>query len=97
LIRNGFDVLTKHLAIHPGVFSVVAPQASALSFVRYDLPIGSTAFAEQLRTHKSVLVVPGDAFGLDNHLRIQSALPIDYLNRGLSRLNQFVEEMVLIK
>ena len=92
LIRNGFQVLAQHLAVHPGVFSVVAPQASALSFVGYDLPIGSTAFAEQLRTRMSVLVVPGDAFGLDSHLRIQSALPIDYLEEGLQRLNAFVGE-----
>lgn len=92
LVRKGFERLNEHLATHSGVFSVVPPQASALSFVRYALPMGSTEFAEQLRTRKGVLVVPGDAFGLDNHLRIQSALPLDYLDRGLERLNQFVAE-----
>ena len=78
--------------MHEGVFSVVPPQASALSFVRYDLPMGSTQFAAELRQSQSVLVVPGDAFGLDKHLRIQYALPPDYLRAGFERLNQFVGE-----
>ena len=32
LIRRGFDTLTAALKVHPGVFSVVPPQASAMSF-----------------------------------------------------------------
>lgn len=90
LIRQGYELLAESLAVHEGLFSVVAPQASALSFVRYDLPIGSSQFSEALRNDQSVLVVPGDAFGLDKHLRIQYALPPDYLRSGFQRLNQFV-------
>jgi aspartate/methionine/tyrosine aminotransferase len=93
LIRDGYDVLTERLAEHPDVFSVVAPQASALSFVRDALPMGSTELAARLRQSKGVLVVPGDAFGLDKHLRIQSALPVDYLQRGFRLLSQFVGEL----
>jgi len=93
LIRDGYDVLTEHLARHPGVFSLVAPQASALSFVHYHLPMGSTEFAKALRASKSVLMVPGDAFGLDDHLRIQSALPLDYLEAGLTRFDEFIADI----
>ncbi len=92
LIRQGYELLAHSLAVHEGVFSVIAPQASALLFVCYDLPMGSTQFADELRRTHSVLVVPGDAFGLDKHLRIQYALPPDYLRNGLQRLNQFVAD-----
>ena len=94
LIRQGYELLAESLAVHEGVFSVVPPQASALSFVRYDLPISSTRFADELRKTQSVLVVPGDAFGLDKHLRIQYALPPDYLSAGLDRLNRYVGEQL---
>jgi aspartate/methionine/tyrosine aminotransferase len=94
LIRQGYELLTEALAVHEGVFAVVAPQASALSFVRYDLPMGSTQFADELRRDQSVLVVPGDAFGLDKHLRIQYALPSDYVRNGYQRLNQFVADQL---
>lgn len=93
LIKDGFDVLRDHLNVHKDVFSVVPPRASALSFVRYNLPIGSTEFVERLIQTKSVLVVPGDCFGLDHHLRITSALPIPYLKTGFERLNELVSEL----
>ena len=35
----------------------------------------------------------GDCFGLDGHLRISSALPREYLQDGLSRLNEVVREL----
>ena len=93
LISIGFETLTRYLQVHPGVFSISPPQASALSFVRYNLSISSRELAERLRTEKSVLMVPGECFGMDYHLRISSALPLPYLEKGLSRLNKLVEEM----
>ena len=68
--------------------------ASALSFVRYDLPIGSTDLVHRLRSEKSVLMVPGDCFGLDQHLRISSALPEGYLCEGLGRMNDLVSNIL---
>lgn len=94
LIRDGFATLQDMLTVHPGVFSVVAPMASALSFVRYDLPLGSTELVHRLRAEKSILVVPGDCFGVDHHLRISSALPDDYLREGLGRMNDLVGEII---
>ncbi|MDE0808720.1 MAG: aminotransferase class I/II-fold pyridoxal phosphate-dependent enzyme [Alphaproteobacteria bacterium] len=94
LIRDGFATLQEMLAVRPGVFSVVAPMASALSFVRYDLPLGSTELVHRLRAEKSTLVVPGDCFGVDHHLRISSALPDDYLREGLGRMNDLVGDIL---
>jgi aspartate/methionine/tyrosine aminotransferase len=93
LIRHGFDVLAEGLAVHPGVFDVVPPQASAISFVRFRLPIGSVELAERLVAEQSLLVVPGRYFGLDGHFRFSSALPEPYLREGLARLNALVASL----
>lgn len=93
LIRTGFDRLTEGLSLHQGVFSVVPPQASAMSFVKYDLPIDSTSFATRLLREKGTLVVPGACFGLEHHFRISSALPDNYLHDGLACLNALVAEI----
>ncbi|MEM7224984.1 MAG: aminotransferase class I/II-fold pyridoxal phosphate-dependent enzyme [Pseudomonadota bacterium] len=93
LIRRGFDKLTEGLAVHPGVFSVVPPQASAMSFVKYDLPIDSRSFAQRLLRDHGTLVVPGACFGLEHHFRFSSALPDDVLSAGLERLNVLVSEI----
>ncbi len=94
LIDTGFDQLAKGLSHYQGVFSVVPPQASAMSFIRYNLPIGSRDLALRLRREKDMLVLPGDCFGLEDHFRFSSALPEDHLAEGLARLNALVQELL---
>jgi aspartate aminotransferase len=40
----------------------------------------------------SVAVVPGEAFGTDAHIRISYATSMGELERGLDRLQQFIEK-----
>ncbi len=87
LIRRGFSTLCECLAEHPGVFAPVPPQASAMSFVHFDLPVSSETFAQRLREEEDVLVIPGARFGVENHFRFSSALPEPHLREGLARLN----------
>jgi aspartate/methionine/tyrosine aminotransferase len=94
LIRVGFDHLKDGLDHHPGVFSVVPPQASAMSFVKFDLPMDSMTFAKRLLTEKKTLIIPGSCFGLENHFRISSALPEDYLGESLRRINELVSDIL---
>ena len=91
LIRTGFDTLTQGLAVHPGVFSVVPPEASAMSFVKFDLPLTSLDLADELLRDEGVLVIPGSCFGMEDHFRFSSALPDPYLRDGLERLNRISE------
>ncbi len=91
--RRGFSILEEWLASHQGLFDVVPPQAAAIAFVRYHLEINSTEFMERLRSEKSVLIVPGDHFGLDYHLRFSFGPPPDYLRAGLERIHQLVVEL----
>jgi len=94
LVGQGFDVLQKILNEYPDVYSVVPPGASALSFVRYKLPINSTKLIHKLREEKNILIVPGDCFNFDHHLRISSALPKEYLHEGLSRMNDVIGKLL---
>ena len=90
LIRRGFSTLQEALAVHEGVFSVVPPDASAMSFVAYDLPIDSESLAQRLLKEEDVLVVPGSRFGVEGHFRFSSALPDDHLRAGLGKMNDLV-------
>lgn len=92
-IRDGFPVLQRWMDSHPGLFSLTPPDASAVAFVRYDLDINSSDFIRRLHTEKSVLIVPGDHFGLDHHFRISFGLPHDYLTSGLDRIAGLIEEI----
>jgi aspartate/methionine/tyrosine aminotransferase len=91
-IRRGFPILDAWLEDREGVFELVPPQAAAICFPRYHLEVNSTEFVNRLMREKSVLIVPGDHFGLDHHFRISYGLPPDYLRAGLDRIHELIVE-----
>ncbi len=92
-IRRGYPILDAWMEDHEGTFTVVPPQAAAIAFVRYHLDVNSTQLVNRLMREKSVLIVPGDHFGLDHHLRISFGLSPDYLRAGLDRIHQLIVEL----
>ena len=92
-IRNGYPILESWMKDHGELFTVVPPEAAAIAFVRYHLETNSTELHERLMHEKSVLVVPGDHFGIDHHFRISFGLPEDYLRAGLDRIHELLKEV----
>ncbi len=92
-IREGFPVLEEWAKGHGDLFQIVPPQAAAIAFARYRLPINSTELVTRLKDEKSVLIVPGDHFGLDGYLRISYGLPHHYLRDGLDRIHAMLVEL----
>jgi len=92
-IRRGYPILDAWMEDHEGTFTVAPPQAAAIAFVRYHLDVNSTELVNRLMREKSVLIVPGDHFGLDHHLRISYGLPPDYLRAGLDRIHELIVEL----
>ena len=92
-IRQGYPILERWMARHGSTFSLTPPQAAAIALVRYHLDINSTQFTDRLRTEKSVLIVPGDHFGMDHLVRISFGLPEDYLVTGLDRIHELILEL----
>ena len=92
-IRKGYPVLRQWMDSHENTFSLTPPQAAAVAFVRYHLDINSTELMERLCKEKSVLIVPGDHFGMDHLVRISFGLPHEYLVRGLDRIHELIVEL----
>ena len=90
LLRGGYGLLSEWLSEQDGVFSGTPPDAAAIAFLHYDLDINSTDWIERLREEKSVLMVPGDHFGLDHHIRLSFAVPEPKLVDGLERIHESV-------
>lgn len=92
-IRKGYPILQNWMDQHPETFSVRAPDAAAIAFIRYRLDINSTEFTDILRQEKSVLIVPGDHFGLDHFVRISFGLPEEMLVPALDRIQALIVEL----
>ena len=92
-IRKGYPMLTQWMETQEGVFSGVPPQAAAIAFVKYQKEINSTQLALRLLNEKSVLIIPGDHFGLDHYLRISYGLPESYLRPALARIGELLNTL----
>lgn len=76
-----------------GGFRWIRPEAGAIVYARYDHPINSTELVTRLRIEKSVLVVPGDHFGMDGYLRLGFGEPQEYNRAGLERLRELLASL----
>ena len=53
---------------------------------------GSAEFTQRLLEDAKVAVVPGVAFGLDDHIRLSFALSMDQMVEGLDRIEAFLAQ-----
>jgi hypothetical protein len=90
IIRTNLPVMTEWLSAHGDEFRYVPPEAGAITYVQYRLPVNSTMLVNRLREEKSVLIVPGDHFGMDGYLRIGIGPETGYLRAGLERLHDLM-------
>ena len=87
ILRTNLPLIEDWLR-NAGGFEWIAPEAGAIVYVHYGHPINSTALANRVRKEKSVLIVPGDHFGMDGYLRLGFGEPPDYNRTGLDRLRE---------
>lgn len=92
-IRNGFPMLERWMEQQDGLLTCTPPQASAVSFVRYNLDINSTELMETLCRDASVFVGAGDSFGVDRHLRIAFGQEPDVLDEAFARIQKTLESL----
>jgi aspartate/methionine/tyrosine aminotransferase len=106
LSRAGHAVLHEWLATQDGRFSVRPSVATAIAFVRYELPLarrpdaseasgGSFEFAEHIRRTQNVLVAPGGLMGAEQHLRITLGYQPDKVRRALDRIAAAAEAFTI--
>jgi len=92
-VRRGLPILKEWLDSHKGVFTLIPPQAAPIAFPRYHLDINSTELVHRLIQEKSVLIVPGDQFGMDHYLRIACGQPPDRLRAALDRVHELLTQL----
>jgi aspartate/methionine/tyrosine aminotransferase len=88
ILRANLPLTETWLHEHDPGFAWVRPEAGAIFYVRYNYRINSTELVTRLRDTKSVLIVPGDHFGMDGYLRVGYGERPDYLRAGLDRVHE---------
>jgi aspartate aminotransferase len=95
--RRRRDFVIQRLREIPGV-RCEEPRGAFYAFPNVSRVLGknglrtSLELTERLLAEARVAVVPGEAFGVDRHIRISYAASMQNLKRGLDRIHQFITE-----
>ena len=92
--RRRRDFVMQRLRKIPGV-KIAEPRGAFYAYPNISVGFrdgisSALQFAEQLLAKASVAVVPGEAFGTTEHIRISYATSIKELERGLDRIDKFI-------
>src|SRR5690349_8165192 len=93
--RRRRDFVVQRLRAIPGV-TCAAPRGAFYAYPNLGVVIGKHGIQntvqlwERLLGEGQVAVVPGEAFGTEQHLRLSYATSMKQLERGLDRIHQFV-------
>ena len=93
ILTANLPVMTGWLDAHRDRFSYALPEAGAIVYAQYHDAINSTELVDRLREEKSVLIVPGDHFGMDGYLRVGFGSEVRYLRDGLDRLADLLRSL----
>ena len=83
--------------------SIIKPQGAFYIMINIDKCLGkeingekitdSMDFSAKLLEHEKVAVIPGKDFGLDNYVRVSYATSMELIEKGLERINKFVNKL----
>jgi len=93
ILNENWPILERWYEDHSDVFSYVKPKAGAISFAKYDMNVNSTVIAERLVKEESVLVIPGDHFLMDGHMRIGYGSNARHLETSLALVADLFNRM----
>lgn len=93
ILRNQLPIVERWARSHGEVFQFHSPRAGAIIYLRYSLPVRSTNLIERLRDEKSVLIVPGDQFGMDRFVRIGYGAEPHVLEQGLGLFSELLSSV----
>jgi hypothetical protein len=94
IIRSNLRLLEEWLNEYSHLFHYARPVAGAIAYFEYDFPINSTTLIDRLRMESSVLLVPGEQFGLDKGIRVGFGYDIQKTMKGLALMEEMVRGLV---
>lgn len=94
ILNSNYPILEAWLRQFGELFSWRAPDAGAICFVRYRHSLGALDLVERVRAEHNILLVPGEHFGMPNHLRLGFGNETKQLEKALGELRNAFEKLL---
>lgn len=89
ILNENVSLLASWLETNNNLFSCILPKAGGMAFVRYNMEINSTELIHRLREERSIMLLPGNVYGMDGFIRLGVGAPKDHIETGLHHLADF--------
>jgi aspartate/methionine/tyrosine aminotransferase len=93
IIRSNYPLVAEWLRAHDGL-SHIAPEAGAITLVRYRHPIDSVTLVSRLRDERGVLIAAGAHFDMEGYVRIGFGSNPAHLSRALAVAGEFLDSVL---
>ncbi|MFX1473089.1 MAG: aminotransferase class I/II-fold pyridoxal phosphate-dependent enzyme, partial [Promethearchaeota archaeon] len=90
IVKKNWNILKGWLNERSDIFEYIPPQAAAICFPKHNLPISSLELVGRLLREKSLLIIPGEYFGMERYLRIGFGYSSEKLIEGLSKFDELL-------
>jgi aspartate/methionine/tyrosine aminotransferase len=93
IVKKNWNILREWMDERADIFEYIPPQAAAICFLKHNLPISSLELVDRLLREKSLLIIPGEHFGMEHYLRIGFGYDSENLREGLSRFDALIQTL----
>ena len=93
ILNENLEALSDWIKKHHNLLNFIPHRAGGMAFIRYKLDINSRELATRLREEKSVFIMDGDCFGMDQYIRIGIGSEKGYMLAGLERMGEIFVEL----
>ena len=93
IVKGQLPLVEQWVEEQRGLFTMVAPRAGAIAYLQYHMDVRSIDLITRLREEKSVLVVPGEHFGMERYVRIGFGYDRDTLRKGLELFSELLQSI----
>ena len=88
ILNANYPVLEECLRRFGDTFTWQSPRAGAICWARYRQPVGALQIVEKMRAEHSVLLVPGEHFGMPNYLRFGYGDELQHFQEALGEMER---------
>lgn len=94
ILRTNYPIVAAWLDTFGGAFEWQPPDCGAICFVRYRSGVSTLDLVERVRAERSVLLVPGEHFGLPRSLRLGYGNEHTELETALAEIEPVVRSLI---
>ncbi len=95
ILKSNYPVLEEWLKRFGDTFTWTPPEAGAICLVRYRQGVSALELVEKVRAEHSVLLVPGDHFGMPHHIRFGFGEELHHLQEALAETERGLKRVFI--